>query len=240
MPSRDLLIRAWFVSLAVSAVVFSAFPEVDQAASRMFWDGVAFPFAKDPLLQMLREVVWFLSLATVLAAVVGLIIAIVTGRTVAYLSARCWAFLLTVNLLGPGLVVNAGLKSYWGRARPDQIEAFGGVKTFTPALIPSDQCMSNCSFTSGEAASSMALAIAVLLFAHRLRGRLSVWSILAASILALVGSGLRVAFGRHFLSDVLFSWLIVVGVALAIGPIFLRPRLPSPALKPDAGTPSEA
>lgn len=240
MPSRNLLFRAWFVTLAVSAVVFSVFPEVDRSTSRLFWNGASFPFASDPSLQMLREAIWFFSLATVLAALVGFTIAILTGRVVAYMSARCWAFLLTLNLIGPGLVVNAGLKSYWGRARPDQIEAFGGAKVFSPALVPSDQCMSNCSFTSGEAASTMALAIAILLFVHRVRGRLSMWPLVAVSILVLVGSGLRIAFGRHFLSDVVFSWLIVVGVALAISPLFLRPRLPSPVLQPDAGNPVDA
>jgi len=240
MPVRDLLFRAWFLSLAVSIVIFSAFPGIDLAASRLFWDGTSFPFARLPHLQMLREVLWFLSLVAVLAALVGVIAAALSGRSVACLTARCWGFLLSVNLLGPGLVVNAGLKTYWGRARPDQVEAFGGTKAFTSALVPTDQCLSNCSFTSGEAAAAMALAIAVLLFAHRLRGRISLWVILAASSLALVGGGLRVAVGRHFLSDVVFSWLIVIGVALAIDHLLLRRKQPSPVPAPNAGMPADA
>lgn len=240
MQDHDLLFRAWFVSVALSAVVFSAFPGTDLAASRFFWDGTAFPLAASLPLQILRETVWLLSLAAVLAALVGLTAATLTGRTVACMSARCWAFLLSVNLLGPGLVVNAGFKSHWGRARPDQVEAFGGEKTFTPALMPSDQCLSNCSFTSGEAAASMALAIAVLLVAHRLCGRLSPWVILAASVLALFGGGLRVAFGRHFLSDVVFSWLIVFGVALALGQFLLRRKLQSLVSASEAEIASDA
>lgn len=240
MPSRDLMFRAWLVSVATSAVIFSAFPGIDLAASRLFWDGTAFPFASHPNLQLLREILWFLSMAAMPAAFVGVTIAVLSGRSVACLSARCWTFLLSVNLIGPGLVVNAGLKSYWGRARPDQVEAFGGSKAFSPALVPTDQCLSNCSFTSGEAAASMALAIAVLLFAFRLRGRLSLWVILAASTVALVGGGLRLVVGRHFLSDVVFSWLIVIGVALAVGRLLLQLRLSPPVSEPEAGIPAEA
>ena len=240
MPNRDLLLRAWFMSVVISVLVFSAVPQIDLVASRIFRDGATFPLAGSLALQMLREAIWFMSLAVVLAALVGLAVAGLSGRPVACLSARCWAFLLSVNLLGPGLVVNAGLKTYWGRARPDQVEAFGGVKVFTPALMPTDQCLSNCSFTSGEAAASMALAIAVLLFAHRLRGRLSLGVILAASSLALVGGMLRVAFGRHFLSDVVFSWLIVIGVALAVDQLLLRRKLPSLVPGPSAAMPADA
>ncbi len=240
MPNRDRLFHAWLVSVALSVLIFSVFPKVDLATSRLFWDGATFPLADSPALQLLREAIWFLSLAVLLAALVGAVIAGLTGRPVARLSARCWTFLLSVNLLGPGLLVNAGLKTHWGRARPDQVEAFGGPQSFTPALMPTDQCLSNCSFTSGEAAASMALAIAVLLFAHRLHGRLSVWAILAASALVLFGGGLRVAFGRHFLSDVVFSWLIVIGVALAVYQVMLRRKLPSPVTGPRAATPAEA
>jgi membrane-associated phospholipid phosphatase len=39
---------------------------------------------------------------------------------------------------------------------------------------------------------------------------------------ALVGGLLRVATGRHFLSDVVFAWLITAGVALALRALILR------------------
>ena len=240
MPYRDRLFHAWLVSVAVSMLIFSVFPKVDLATNRLFWDGATFPLAASPALQMLREAIWFLSLAVLLAALVGAVIAGLSGRPVARLSGRCWTFLLSLKLLGPGLVVNAGLKTYWGRARPDQVEAFGGPQSFTPALMPTDQCLSNCSFTSGEAAASMALAIAVLLFAYRLHGRLPAWAILAASSLALFGGGLRVAFGRHSLSDVVFSWLIVIGVALAVHQVMLRRNLPSSVPGQGAATAAEA
>lgn len=68
----------------------------------------------------------------------------------------------------------------------------------------------------------------------------SAWAILAASVLALFGGGLRVAFGRHFLSDVVFSWLIVIGVALAVYQVMLRRNLPSSVPGQGVATPAEA
>jgi lipid A 4'-phosphatase len=43
-------------------------------------------------------------------------------------------FLLFALGLGPGLLVNGVLKSYWGRARPYDVIQFGGKKEFTPAF----------------------------------------------------------------------------------------------------------
>ena len=74
------------------------------------------------------------------------------GRWSRRLAALAW-----VSLLGSGLLVNAGLKEYWGRARPVQVSEFGGKQHFSPALMPTDQCRHNCSFVSGHATSGYIL-----------------------------------------------------------------------------------
>ena len=57
-------------------------------------------------------------------------------------------------VLGAGLVVNGILKDDFGRARPRDIEAFGGSSQFTPAFVVSHECDRNCSFSSGDGAGA--------------------------------------------------------------------------------------
>jgi len=81
---------------------------------------------------------------------------------------------------------------------------------FVPAGQWSDACLNNCSFVSGEASSIFWLVCLVPLLPERYRRRGAV--IIVA--VALFTSGLRIAFGGHYLSDVVLgalSTLIVFG-----------------------------
>jgi lipid A 4'-phosphatase len=139
-------------------------------------------------------------------------------------------FLLIVLALGPGLIVHTGFKDHWGRARPVHITEFGGNKKFTPALIPSNQCDDNCSFTSGHAA--MAFYAMVFAFViHNRRKRLLMLS--TGIMMGLLIGWVRIIQGGHFLSDVLFSGLIVYGVAWCIA--YLPPKRHALAPRIDPG-----
>jgi len=124
--------------------------------------------------------------------------------------------------LGTGVVVNAILKENWGRPRPVDIQTFGGAGTFEPALHPSNQCNSNCSFVSGHAATGFTLLALGLLGAPATRRRWLLWGLAAG----LSTGALRIAQGGHFLSDVLFSGLVIwlCGAALRTGYLYLRAR----------------
>ena len=129
------------------------------------------------------------------------------------------AYLALCLLLGPGLIVNAGLKSFWGRARPSQTELFGGEASFTPAWHMADQCASNCSFVSGDAALGFSLtAFAFLNPKWRQIG----W-MMGLSFGAIFGAT-RVAQGAHFLSDIVFAGLIVIGLNMAIAHVMAQPE----------------
>ncbi len=56
--------------------------------------------------------------------------------------------------VGPLVIVNWTLKELWGRPRPFQTTMFGGEGTYVSPGTISDQCASNCSFVSGEAAAA--------------------------------------------------------------------------------------
>jgi lipid A 4'-phosphatase len=114
-------------------------------------------------------------------------------------------------------VVNWGFKENWQRARPYQVENFGGQQKFSRATVMSDQCNNNCSFVSGHVACGVFLISLGLV--HRRRQRR--WAV------AGVASGLVIGFARmadvaHWLSDVLWafpitlltSWLVWKGLLL--------------------------
>jgi len=117
-------------------------------------------------------------------------------------------FVVVAGILGPGLVVNWVFKDNWQRARPYQVEVFGGSKTFTRAAVVTDQCNANCSFVSGHVSCGVFLISIGLV--HRRRQRR--WA--AAGVLA----GLAIGFSRmadmaHWFSDVLWAFPITLGVS---------------------------
>jgi lipid A 4'-phosphatase len=214
------LVRAWAVALFASALLFSLAPGIDLRVSGLFAADGHFPLADVRALERVRQVIWQASQGAVVLAIIGLVASGATGRPALWLPQRAWGFILALYVLAPGIVVNAGLKTHWGRARPANVSEFGGMSQFTPALMPADECLRNCSFVSGEAASAAALAISLVVALVALRGRMSprafrLWICVAVAV-AVVGGLLRVATGRHFLSDVVFAWLMTAGVALAL------------------------
>ena len=121
------------------------------------------------------------------------------------------AFIVLAGALGPGLVVNSGFKDNWQRARPYQVQEFGGTQQFTRAAVPTDQCNNNCSFVSGHVACGFFLASLILIDRKRRRA----WAV-AGVVGGLTIGFARMADGAHWLSDVLWaspitlltSWLV--------------------------------
>jgi lipid A 4'-phosphatase len=114
------------------------------------------------------------------------------------------AFFVVAGIFGPGLVVNGVFKDNWQRARPYQVENFGGAQQFTRAAVPTNQCKINCSFVSGHVACGFLLTTLLLVSKKRL-----VWA------LAGTAAGLTIGFARmanmdHWLSDVLWAYPITL------------------------------
>lgn len=229
MPRDNLrrLTLAWCAAFLLAALVFQACPGIDLAVSGFFYlPGQGFTLANDRTLEILRQGIWWLSNLMVVIAIAAVIAALV-GRP--FLDPRRAALILLLYLIGPVLVADGILKRFWGRARPANVEDFGGTQHFTLPLIPADQCQSNCSFVSGEGAAAMALAIALALIAPTVRQWLSPalyrFYVALAVIVPLTGMALRVMLGRHFLSDTVFAALIVSGIALLLARLILaRPE----------------
>jgi membrane-associated phospholipid phosphatase len=205
-----------FAGFAVTAL-FVALPVIDLSAAAFFYEPDAgFPVGDGALARSLRELYRLAFIAACIASGAGLLAALAPGSG-ARVPARLWAFPVLLFALGPGLLVNAALKAHWGRARPAQIEAFGGEAAFSLPFQIVDHCADNCSFVSGEGSAAAALAAAALaLFWGRLGG-IGRWAAVAATALWLAGAAfIRMAPGRHFLSDTLIAYALMGLLAAAL------------------------
>ena len=125
-------------------------------------------------------------------------------------------FLLISATLGPGLLVNGLLKNFWGRARPVQVDTFGGTEPFSQVWVMAHSCASNCSFVSGEASISFWMLLLIILLPKE-------WRKVGLAILAVYATVIsvnRIAFGGHFLSDVLLSWALTAWVVVVLSALF--------------------
>lgn len=135
------------------------------------------------------------------------------------------AFVVLSGALGPGLLVNAGFKDHWQRARPYQVENFGGTQQFTRAGVMTDQCSNNCSFVSGHVACGFFFASLMLLH----RRRQVAWALIGTSAGLLIGFA-RMANVAHWLSDVLWAAPITLLCSWVIWKVLSRIYQPKPTL----------
>ena len=209
---RILVLAVILALMLVTSVLFIAAPQIDIRFSALFYDGSGFPAADNVHLQLLRRANEVLGGIVLVAATLLLCSAGLRRRA----GLRIGDALLPILTygLGVGLLVNGIFKEYFGRARPRDIVEFGGGDLFTSAWTASGACQTNCSFTSGEAAGAIALYSAMALLAGLSRAARLVAAILIG-IFATALSLNRIAFGAHFLSDVLLSFLLVLAVMSA-------------------------
>ncbi|WP_181366577.1 phosphatase PAP2 family protein [Albidovulum aquaemixtae] len=222
--------RRLLLAYGVSLFLFALWPTLDLRVSALFHtEGAGFTLAAVPALHVLRETVWNLSIA-MFALSLGALGLAAFGRAIPGFEARTAGFVFLLYLLGPILLVNGLLKRFWGRARPADITEFGGSREFTPPWLPADQCAANCSFVSGEGSAATALLLSLLVLAPALRGFLPPAAFRVylglAILLPAMGIALRVATGRHFLSDTVFAVLFVLTIALVLHRLLLTPRTP--------------
>lgn len=116
-------------------------------------------------------------------------------------------YMLLVFIVGCGIVVNGVFKEHWGRARPVQLEQFGGEQAYSPPLLATGG--EGRSFPSGH--SSVGFAFIGFWFLWRRHRPERAAVVLGAALLLGGVTGLvRMAAGGHFLSDVIWSaWILL-------------------------------
>jgi lipid A 4'-phosphatase len=194
---------------AVAGVVFGAFAPLDLQISGWFFDPDSKQFVLNRLIGLgqhtwlaaARDVSMWIIAAMAAPPVLALIIKLVRPQLPLVIPGRTIVYLLLTLALAPGVMANGILKDHWGRSRPIDVTDFAGTDRFVPWWDPRGDCSQNCSFVSGESSGAFwALAPASLAPPH-LRP-------LAYGAVVVFGTAvgiLRVAFGGHFFSDVVFA-----------------------------------
>lgn len=228
--AADPIVLAALATLIASAF-FLAFPPVDLWFTGLFYEpGSGFPLRSDPFLLGLREAIALLLMLAAVALLVPVAVKLARPDQPSPVSPTVPLFLLSTLALAPGLLVNGILKSFWGRPRPFMVTDFGGDLPFVPVWKITDYCARNCSFVSGEASSAIWMLAIALVVPRGWRT-----AVLVVTIpLALLLSFARIAFGNHFLSDVVISWgLTLLVIALLHRLLIVSPPafLAEPALE---------
>ncbi len=198
-----------FLLLLIGCLLFFLFPQIDLWFSSLFYKGGF--YLKDTFLAKLIYQATIVITASFATGLIGLLFYQILAKK-EWIRNKILVYLLLVLLLGPGLIVNVLFKNHFGRARPIQIEQFGGQKRFTPAMIMTNQCKKNCSFSSGHAAAAFYFLALVPLF----RGRRRLWVLLGALTWGVFVGMVRIVQGGHFLSDVFCSAVVVWGVSMLL------------------------
>jgi len=197
------------VIAAATGGAFGAFAQLDLQISGWFFDPQAREFALNRLIGLghhawlgtARDVSMWVVAALAAPPVLALIVKLVRPQLPLVIPGRTIVYLLLTLALAPGVMANGILKDHWGRSRPIDVIDFAGTDRFVPWWDPRGDCPQNCSFVSGESSGAFwALAPASLAPAH-LRP-------LAYGAVVVFGTAvgmLRVAFGGHFFSDVVFA-----------------------------------
>lgn len=192
-------------------VIWMRDPMLDLRLSAAFYENGQFVGNQPGYVQSLRALFWNLSLVLAWLSLGAVLAAYLFRWSILWVTRRDWNIILWGILLGPGLVVNAILKTYSGRARPRDVLQFGGDSFFTPIGKIANQCARDCSFVSGEVSGTTAACIALWMIlsanAHRLSHEVE--ALARGVILAIFGFVFwqRVASGGHFVSDALLAAL---------------------------------
>ncbi len=217
-----ITLRVALATAVLSALVLGFFPGLDREVARFFFDASLnkFPVANTEWGLALRWLGMYLPQLGWMVATAAIIVAILRPSRPMPMRPSIAIFLIVTALAIPALVVNAGFKQHWGRPRPVNVVEFGGKQDFRPWWDNSGACTRNCSFMSGETSAAAMLVGAATLAPLTVRP----FAIAIAGLFTLLTGMLRVAFGGHWLSDVLLGGSVSVLLMLAARQIILFSR----------------
>jgi lipid A 4'-phosphatase len=204
-PQMNKALLVYIALAALTLAVFAIWPDLDLAGARYFYRGGGF-FGRNDFESFGRD----FFRVTPFVVLVGYAALWLAKRLGAKLrrapSGRAMIFLIATMFIGPGLIVNLGFKDHWHRPRPIQTQDFNGPNPFMPWYDDNGGCKKNCSFPSGEASTGFWMVAPASILPLPWRGP----AVIAAFAFGFGASLLRLAFGGHYLSDVILGGLITL------------------------------
>jgi membrane-associated PAP2 superfamily phosphatase len=203
--NRNGLLIALGLALAVG-LLFGIYPELDLKLAALFYDTASksFPLKYDTLAAIVRDGAMYIAWALALPAIIAPFIKLLRPDKPLLIPGRAIIFLVVTLFLSAGVLTNLTFKSYWGRPRPVVVTQFNGAQEFVPWWDPRGSCGRNCSFFSGEGATAFWTYAPAALTPPAWRPL----AYTAATLLGVVTSVLRMAFGGHFFTDVAAAGLV--------------------------------
>lgn len=142
------------------------------------------------------------------------------GFVVSYCFKRCFVLkkgCLVIGLtlfLGAGVLINGLLKTTFGRPRPRHLTCFGKTQEYRPfyrpSLHPKDRIYK--SFPSGHVAMGCLYLVLYFIGLEEKRRLLQYLGLTLGIGFGVLVAFARIAVGAHFLTDALFSWIIMIYV----------------------------
>ncbi len=200
--NRTGLTIALCIGFAVG-LIFAVDPQLDLDLSGLAFNPKIQMFGVNaqPWVQHTREAARLIVGLLVLPAFLAILGKLVMPHRRMLIEGRGALFLIATLALGPGVLTNLVLKDHWGRARPIDVQQFGGANHFTPWWDPRGDCPNNCSFIAGEPSGAFWTLAPAALAPPELR-------VVAygAALAFSAGVGvLRIGAGAQFFSDVVFA-----------------------------------
>ena len=198
------------------ALVFFHNPVIDILFSQLFFSVTDQDFfmQKNPMLLIIDQSAYIVALLLLSFNCLSVIKKFFKTHSLNFKLYKKEAFVLLVFLIGSIVLIQGFSKHYFGRARPIQVQEFGGTLEFTPAFQVSKQCKSNCSFVSFHTS----IGILMISYAMILTGRKKTLFSILGIFLTLLFGVTRIMQGKHFLSDIIFSicFMLIITHALSL------------------------
>lgn len=201
----------WWLLPLIGALLFTPFSaQLDLKTARYFFNGNSFNS------NAIYDFLYFKAVLPGLWVGGAALLILFLSWAKKYRKYRNAALQMVLTLvIGAGFIVHTLLKDQWGRPRPKQVEEFGGKQQFRPFYSPNffHQPEPSRSFPCGHC--TMGFYFFSLAFVFQRLGKKR-WEWFFYAFALLLGSALgiaRMAQGGHFLSDVIFSGLILWWVA---------------------------
>src|SRR5690349_7179237 len=211
-----------FIALGLFLVVgilFGLYPELDLKLAALFYEAASrtFPLKLNAVAAFARDAAMWIAWAFVLPSIGALVWKAIRPDRPLLIKGRTIILLLVTIIMSAGVLTNLTFKSYWGRPRPVVVTQFNGDEPFVPWWDPRGTCGRNCSFFSGEGATAFWTYAPAALAPPAWRPL----AYAAATVFGIVTSGLRMAFGGHFFTDVAAAGFVTfVVIWLAYGLIY--------------------